>query len=115
MAARSNWPPFGTGSAVVLTDAGTLAINGGASIILTKGSETSLTFTVGNSGTVFTSANDGTLVITPTASSDLGSATGFEDLKSLGTAPTTTNNALLVNIPVVIQASQRWRSRRDRG
>jgi autotransporter-associated beta strand protein len=99
--------PAGSGSNVTVTGAsaapGTLfTIAGGATLSLNRGNQTSLTYTVGGTGTVLARTSNGTLVIIEGTVNSLGSATG-ERFKLNSTAPGTTANANLINLPIVVQ------------
>lgn len=89
--------PSGSGSSVALTGgtvaSGTLFTFGaGARFSLDKGSQTSLTYTFGGTGAAFSRAATGSLILSTTAISNLGTASGTGERFIInGTAPTTVN------------------------
>ncbi|MEY3894889.1 MAG: hypothetical protein RLZZ214_408, partial [Verrucomicrobiota bacterium] len=94
--------PAGSGADVALTGANrasnsTFAFNPGAQVNLDKGSNTSLTYTVGNTGaaanSVLTRGSNGTLIVTAASgTANLGTATGEKFIVNSGV---TTNNGIV--------------------
>jgi len=99
--------PSGSSTNVAVTGgtvaAGTLfTFNPDATLSLNKGTQSSLTYTFGGTGTTWTRGTNGTLILSVGAIGNLGNTAGGGGERFLinGTAPTTTGTALLVDAVV---------------